>query len=60
MIEPRSILLQWLPMPTRLTTRPQQHMRMQDENQLFNLCIKLRYCFWYVCHKPREVATPKM
>ena len=43
-----------------LTTRPQQHMRMHDEDQLLKSCIKLRYHFWCVCHKVRDVASPKM
>ena len=33
MIEPRSIQSQWLRMLAPLTTRPQQHMCMYDENQ---------------------------
>ena len=60
MIEPRSIQSQWFPMLASLTTRPQQHMCMHDENQLLKSCIKLRYCFWCVCQKPRDEATPKM
>ena len=43
-----------------LITRPQQHMCMPDENQLLKSCIKLRYRFWCVCHKVRDVASPKM
>ena len=60
MIEPRSIQSQWLPMLSPLTTRPQQHMCMHEENQLLKSCIKLRYRFWCICHKVRDVATPKM
>ena len=60
MIEPRSIQLQWFPMLAPLATRPQQHMCVRDENQLLKSCIKLRYRSWCVCHKPHDVATPKM
>ena len=60
MIELRSIQWQWFPMLASLSTRPQQYMRMHDENQLIKSCIKLRYCFWCVCHKPRDLATPKL
>ena len=31
---------------------------MHDENQLLKSCIKLRYRFWCVCHKVRDVETP--
>ena len=49
MIEPRSIQSQWLPMlMAPLTTWPQQHMCMHDENQLLKSCIKLRYRFGVV------------
>ena len=43
-----------------VSTRPQQHMCMHDENQLLKSCIKLRYRFWCICHKARDVASPKM
>ena len=60
MIEHWSIQSQWLRMLAPLTTRPQQNKCMHDENQLLKSCMKLRYCFWCVCHKVRDVATPKM
>ena len=60
MIEPRSIQSQWFPMLAPLTTTPPQHMCMLDKNQLLKSCIKVRYCFWCVCHKPRDVATPEI
>ena len=34
MIEPRSIQLLWFHMLAPLTTKPQQNMRIRDENQL--------------------------
>ena len=48
------------PMLASLTTWPQQHMCIHDDKKLLKSCIKLRYRFWCVCHKPRDVATPKM
>ena len=39
MIEPRSIQSQWFHVLAPLTTRPQQHMCIQDENQLLKSCI---------------------
>ena len=60
MIEPRSIQSQWFPMLAPLATRPQQHMCIHNENQPLKSCIKHCYRFWCVCHKPRDVATPKL
>ena len=60
MIETSSIQSQWFSLLAPLTTRPQKHMCMHDENQLLKSCIKVRYCIWCVWHKPRDVATPKM
>ena len=60
MIEPRSVQSQRLSMLAPLTTRPRQHTCMHDENQLLKSCIKLRYRVSCVCHKVRDVATPKM
>ena len=47
-------------MLAHLTTRPQQHMCIHDKNQSLKSSIKLSYRFWHVCHKSRDVATPKM
>ena len=60
MIEPRFIQSTWFPMWAPLTTGPQQHLWMHDENQLLKLCFKLRYSFWCICHKQHDLGTPKM
>ena len=43
MIEPRFIPLEWFHMLVPLSTRPQHHMSIRDENQLSKSCIKLHY-----------------
>ena len=43
MIESRSIQSQWFYMLAPLTTRPQHHMCMRDENQLLKLRVKSDY-----------------
>ena len=40
-----------------LTTSSQKHMCIHDENQLLKSYIKLRYPFWCVCHKVRDIVT---
>ena len=60
MIEPKSLQSHCFPMLAPLTTGPQQHMCMHDENQTLKSCVKVHYPSRCVCHKSHDIATSKL